>query len=146
MEIWQGVPIAEAVKEDVSTALFTMFDAMSLGTIMSVIATILVLVFFVTSGDSAILVLGMMSTGGNPDPPARIKIIWGALVAGIAISLLLAGGLKAVQTATIVFALPFTLVIIVMVVSLWRAVREDWKEEQRKEREMRQKIRQLTSK
>lgn len=146
MEIWQGVPISEAVKKDVSTALFTMLDAMPLGTIMSVVATILVLVFFVTSGDSAILVLGMMSTGGNPNPPAKIKIIWGALVAGIAISLLLAGGLKAVQTATIVFALPFTLVILVMVVSLWRAVREDWKEEQRKEREMRQKIRQLASK
>jgi glycine betaine transporter len=143
MEIWQNIPLAEAVKNDVSTALFTMFGAMPFGLIMSVLATLLVLVFFITSGDSATLVLGMMSTGGNPNPPARIKAIWGVLVAGIAISLLLSGGLKAVQTATIVFALPFTVVILLMVVSLWRAIREDWKEEERKERELRQRMRQM---
>jgi glycine betaine transporter len=85
----------------------------------------------------------MMSTRGNPNPSARIKIIWGSLVAGIAISLLLAGGIKAVQTATIVFALPFTLVILFMVVSLWRGIREDWQEEQRRERDMRQRLRKL---
>jgi glycine betaine transporter len=146
MEIWQGVPIADAVKNDVSTALFSMFDAMPLGLLMSIVATVLVLVFFVTSGDSATLVLGMMSTRGNPNPPARVKVVWGVLVAGIAISLLLAGGLKAVQTATIVFALPFTVVILLMGVSLWRAIREDWKEEQRKERELRQRMRQMVGK
>ena len=146
MEIWQNVPISEAVKIDASTALFTMFDAMPLGLAMSVIATLLVLIFFVTSGDSATLVLGILSTGGNPNPSAKIKATWGVLVAGIAISLLLAGGIKAVQTATIVFALPFTLVILLMVVSLWRAIREDWAEEQRKEKELRQRIKQVVAK
>lgn len=146
MEIWQHVPIAAAVKADVSTALFTMFDAMPLGGIMSAVATLLVLVFFVTSGDSAVLVLGMMSTGGNPNPASRVKIIWGLLVSGIAISLLMAGGLKAVQTATIVFALPFTLVIVLMVMSLWRAIREDWKEEERRERELRRRMRNMVAK
>ena len=145
MEIWQGIPIAEAVERDVSTALFTMFGAMPLSLIMSLVATMLVLVFFVTSADSATLVLGMMSTGGNPNPPAKIKTIWGVLVAGIAISLLLSGGIEAVQTATIVFALPFAFVILLMVISLWRAIREDWREEQRKERELRQRMRQMVS-
>ncbi|MBZ2209841.1 BCCT family transporter [Massilia soli] len=144
MEIWQNVPIAEAVKADVSTALFAMFDAMPLGGLMSFAATLVVLVFFVTSGDSAVLVLGMMSTGGDPNPRARIKLIWGTLVAGIAISLLLAGGLKAVQTATIVFALPFSLVIVLMVVALWRGLRHDRKEEDQRERELRRRIRQMT--
>ena len=144
MEIWQNVPIADAVKADVSTALFAMFDAMPLGSVMSFAATLVVLVFFVTSGDSAVLVLGMMSTGGNPNPPARIKLVWGTLVAGIAISLLLAGGLKAVQTATIVFALPFSLVIVLMVVSLWRAIRHDRKEEDQRERELRRRMRKMT--
>jgi glycine betaine transporter len=146
MQIWQHVPIAAAVKNDVATALFTMFGAMPFGTAMAVVATLLVLVFFVTSGDSAVLVLGMMSTGGNPNPPARIKVIWGALVAGIAISLLLAGGLKAVQTATIVFALPFALVIVLMVIALWRAMREDWIEQQQREREIRRRMRELVAK
>ncbi|WP_036172548.1 BCCT family transporter [Massilia sp. 9096] len=146
MQIWQHVPIAAAVKDDVATALFTMFAAMPFGAAMSAIATLLVLVFFITSGDSAVLVLGMMSTGGNPNPPARIKIVWGALVAGIAISLLLAGGLQAVQTATIVFALPFAVVIVLMVIALWRAMREDWVEQQQRERELRRRLRAMAAK
>lgn len=146
MQIWEHVPIAEAVKADVATALFTMFDAMPFGQIMSVVATLLVLVYFVTSGDSAVLVLGMMSTGGNPHPPARVKIVWGVLVAGIGISLLLAGGLKAVQTATIVFALPFAVVIVLMVISLWRGVRDDWTEQEHRERELRRRMREMVTK
>jgi glycine betaine transporter len=143
MQIMQGVPIAEAVNADVSTALFAMFDVLPLGLLLSAVATLLVLVFFVTSGDSATLVLGMMSTGGRPNPPARVKIIWGVLVSGIAISLLLAGGIKAVQTATIVFALPFTVVILLMAVALWRGVRADWLEEQRREKLLRRRVREL---
>jgi choline-glycine betaine transporter len=50
---------------------------------------------------------------------------------------------KAVQTATIVFALPFTLVIVVMAVALWRGVREDWDEEQRRDRALRRRMRDL---
>ena len=143
LEIWQSVPLAEAVKADVSTALFAMFDALPLGTLMSVVATVLVLVFFVTSGDSATLVLGMMSSGGQPNPGARVKLIWGALIAGIAGTLLLAGGIQAVQTATIVFALPFTAVIVLLVVALWRAVREDWQAEHQRERALRRRLREL---
>jgi glycine betaine transporter len=143
MEIIQGLPIAEAVGADVSTALFAMFDTLPLSGLLSGIATVLVLVFFVTSGDSATLVLGMMSTGGQANPSARVKIIWGVLVSGIAISLLLAGGLKAVQSATIVFALPFTLVIVLMAVALWRGVRDDWDEEQRRDKALRRRMRDM---
>ena len=111
--------------------------------LLSGVATVLVLVFFVTSGDSATLVLGMMSTGGQANPSARVKVIWGLLVSGIAISLLLAGGVKAVQTATIVFALPFTLVIVLMAVALWRGVREDWDDEQRRDKALRRRMKNL---
>lgn len=110
---------------------------------LSLVATVLVLVFFVTSGDSATLVLGMMSTGGHPNPPARVKVVWGLLVAGIAAALLMAGGIKAVQTATIVFALPFTLVILLMALALWRAVREDWHAGQAEERRLRRRLREI---
>ncbi len=143
MEILQGLPMADAVKADVSTALFSVFDALPLGGLMTGVATVLVLVFFVTSGDSATPVLGMMSTGGDENPPPRVKVIWGVLVAGIAITLLLAGGVKAVQTATIVFALPFTAVILLMAVALWRGVRDDWNEEQRRDRALRRSMREL---
>lgn len=72
-----------------------------------------------------------------------MKVIWGLLVSGIAISLLLAGGVKAVQTATIVFALPFTLVIVLMAVALWRGVREDWDDEQRRDKALRRRMKNL---
>ncbi len=139
-EMARGLPIAEAVTTDVSTALFTLFDALPLGTLMSIVATVLVLVFFVTSGDSATLVLGMMSTRGAENPPAWVKIVWGTLVAGIAASLLLAGGLQAVQTATIVFALPFAFVILLLVVALLRAIKDDWHDHERRERALRRKM------
>lgn len=143
MQIMQGLPISEAVNADVSTALFAMFDALPWTPLLSGVATVLVLVFFVTSGDSATLVLGMMSTGGHENPPARVKIVWGLLVSGIAVSLLLAGGVKAVQTATIVFALPFTAVIVLMAVALWRGVRLDWHEEQQRDKALRRRMRDL---
>ncbi|TFZ01178.1 BCCT family transporter [Ramlibacter rhizophilus] len=141
LEIMRQVPIAEAVKADVSTALFALFDALPLSGLLSAAATVLVLVFFVTSGDSATLVLGMMSTRGNEDPPAMVKIVWGLLVAGIAITLLLAGGIQAVQTATIVFALPFAVVIVLLAVALWRGVKADWLEQELRERELRRQLR-----
>ena len=143
LEVMRGIPLSDAVSADVSTALFAMFDALPLGAVMSVVATLLVVVFFITSGDSATLVLSMMSTGGNENPPARVKVIWGALISGIAISLLLAGGLKAVQTATIVFAVPFALVIVLMAIALWRGVRDDWHEENRRERALRRRMREM---
>lgn len=143
LEIWRGVPLSEAVKADVSTALFVMFDALPMGSVLSLVATALVLLFFVTSGDSATLVLGMMSTGGQQDPGSRVKLVWGLLVAGIATSLLMVGGVNAVQTATIVFALPFTIVIVLMSWALWRAIREDWHRQDQEARALRRRLRQL---
>ena len=141
MEIMQGVPMAEAVKADVAGALFALFDALPAGKLMAGVATLLVLVFFVTSGDSAVLVLGTMSTGGQADPSARVKVIWGLLVSGMAIVLLLTGGVKAVQTATIVFALPFSAVVVLMAVALWRGVQEDGAAQERSERLLRRRLR-----
>lgn len=143
LQIMQGVPLADAVNADVSTALFAMFHALPWGAVMSGVATVLVLVFFVTSGDSATLVLGMMSTGGQENPSARVKVVWGLLISGIAISLLLAGGVKAVQTATIVFALPFTAVILLMALALWRGVKADWEAEDRRDRALRRRLREM---
>ncbi len=143
MEIFQGARLAEAAASDTALALFAMLNQLPLGILTSAIATILVVVFFITSGDSATWVLGSMSEGGTGEPSMRSKILWGCLVSGIALALLLAGGLKAVQTATIVFALPFSIVLVLMGVALMRAIRQDWQEEQRQQRELRRRMRNL---
>jgi len=143
LQIFQQVPLAAAVQADVSTVIFAMYEAMPLGLTMSILTTVLVVVFFVTSGDSATLVLAMMSTGGNPEPGARVKLVWGLLIAAVATTLLLAGGLRAVQNATILFALPFAAVVVLMAISVTRAIRQDWEEERRRERELQRKVREL---
>ena len=136
LDVFQGAQLAEVAARDSSLALFALLGQLPLSAVTSMLATLLVLVFFITSGDSATLVLATMSEGGNPNPANRSKIVWGVLVSGIALSLLLAGGLKAVQTATIVFALPFAAVLVLMAIALVRAVRDDWEAEQRHEREL----------
>ena len=87
--------------------------------------------------------MATMSTDGDVNPKNRTKIIWGVLVSGIALVLLMAGGLKAVQTATIVFALPFSLVLVLMAIALVRAIRQDWQAHEVRERQLRKKMERL---
>ena len=143
LEIFQGAPLADVAAKDSSLALFAMLQQLPLATLTSIIGTLLVVVFFVTSGDSATLVLSTMSHGGAENPPHRSKIIWGVLIAGIAAALLLAGGVQAVQTASIVFALPFTVVVVLMAVALVRAIRADWEADQKRQRALRRRMEQL---
>jgi glycine betaine transporter len=141
MEIFEGVPLSEAAARDAAIALFALFDTLPASLLLSVVATVLVLVFFVTSGDSATFVLGMLSDRGNPDPSLGNKLSWGILVALIAIALLVGGGLKALQTAAIVMALPFAVVILLMLASLLRALRDEADRLEREERAMRRRMR-----
>lgn len=139
-EIFNGSGLAEVAAQDSSQALFALLQQLPLGGLTSIIATVLIVVFFVTSGDSATFVLASMSTGGAPNPRNRTKIIWGLLVSGMAVVLLMAGGLKAVQTATIVFALPFSLVLVLLAIALVRAVQQDWQAQELRERQLRKEI------
>ncbi len=141
LEIFEGVPLAAAAQADASTAIFRLFEALPLSTVLSVAATLLVPIFFVTSADSATVVLSILSSRGNPDPGLRTKFLWGALVSLVAVSLLLAGGLKGIQTAAIVAALPFSVVIVLLCVSLHRALEREWRARDRAERAYRRRTR-----
>ena len=76
--------------------------------VMNVLAILLILTFLVTSADSATYILSSMTTYGGLNPPHIAKIVWGTLMAAIAGVLLYAGGLEALQTASLIAALPFT--------------------------------------
>ena len=102
--------------------LFAMFNEMPLGFIMSIIAILLVTTFFITSADSATFVLGMQSTHGSLVPSNQIKILWGIAQSMVAAILLSVGGLTAVQNTIIIAALPFSFVIILMVIALFKAL------------------------
>ncbi|WP_420119273.1 BCCT family transporter [Micromonospora sp.] len=101
-------------------ALFGLLDALPLGTVTSVLAMVLIALYFVTSADSASLVLGALTSGGALRPHRVLVVLWGVLIGAVAAALLLAGGLAALQQATIMVALPFVVVMLGLAVALLR--------------------------
>ncbi|WP_404444442.1 BCCT family transporter [Microbacterium marinum] len=101
-------------KVDLQGALFQLFANLPAGMVLTVGAIILIAVFFITSADSGALVMGMIATGGSPEPRRWVRVFFVALTAVLASALLLAGGLTALQTAAILIALPFSVVMLVM--------------------------------
>ena len=98
--------------------LFGTFKHYPLGMLMSIIAIILIFTFFIPSADSATYVLSMLSEDGRLIPTNGKKVVWGVIVAGIATVLLYAGGLDALRHTLIIIALPFAVVIALIVVAL----------------------------
>ncbi|MFJ9824023.1 BCCT family transporter [Streptomyces sp. NPDC101160] len=117
--------LAGAVKNGVEASLFAMLDALPLGTLTSYLAMLLVMTYFVTSADSASLVMGSLTSRGALHPPTWLVVTWGVLMAAVAAVLLVAGGLKSLQTATILVALPFVLVMLGLCWALWKELRTD---------------------
>jgi len=117
--------LADAVAADTSIALFRFFDYLPLSQISSLLAVALITTFFVTSADSGALVVDMLTSGGREPTPVWQRLFWAFLSGVLALALLLAGGLEALQTATIASALPFAIVMLLMCWGLGRALRLD---------------------
>lgn len=132
MSIFGGVAIEQVMDKvgqlgidqgiaDVSLSLFYMLDAYPLGNILSVIAVALIIVFFVTTLDSGSIVIDGMTAGGKLEVPVRQKVVWAIISGAIAMVMLWIGGtqsIQALQSITIIAALPFTIILILGCVSL----------------------------
>ena len=119
----------------VEHALFQVLDGLPLGGILSVLAIILIAIFFITSSDSGSLVVDMLASGGHPNPPIWSRVVWATLEGAVAIALLLAGGLGALQAAALATALPFSIVLLLMCWATVRGLRFElakWNETQRR--------------
>jgi len=129
IELFGGGGVVEAVNKDITTALFTTMELMNLGTVLTVIGasicTLLLVTYFVTSADSATLVICTLLSMGEEHPPARYRIFWGLSIGAVAGVLLLAGGLKALQTASIVAALPYSIVLILTTWGLYKSLHQE---------------------
>ena len=117
--------LVDAVAADSSVALYRFLQELPLATLTCSVATVLVAVFFITSADSGALVIDMLSSRGEEESPVWQRIFWSVLVGAIAMALLAAGGLTALQAGTIAAALPFTVVMILACAGLLRAMRLD---------------------
>ncbi|WP_433959176.1 glycine betaine uptake BCCT transporter [Cytobacillus horneckiae] len=108
--------------------LFAVFNDFPWSLFLSVIAIVLVAIFFITSADSATFVLGMQTTYGSLTPPNTVKITWGIAQSVVALILLYSGGLQGLQNALIIAAFPFSFIMVLMLVSLYRSLAKEKKE------------------
>jgi choline/glycine/proline betaine transport protein len=113
------------IAADVSVGLFHFFEYLPWTTLTSTLAVLLVAIFFITSSDSGSLVVDSIAAGGETETTTAQRVFWCALEGIVAASLLVAGGLGALQSVTIASALPFSIVILVLVWSLFKGMRAD---------------------
>jgi choline/carnitine/betaine transport len=118
--------LATVVQSDVSLALFNFLEHFPFSTVLSFLAMAMVVVFFVTSADSGAMVVDTLASGGAKHTPVWQRIFWAALMGVVAIVLLLAGGLSALQTVTIASALPFSIVLLISMWGLLKALKVDY--------------------
>ncbi|MFZ5846698.1 MAG: BCCT family transporter [Actinomycetota bacterium] len=105
-----------------NTALFELLDGLPAAALLSVVTIFLIVIFFVTSSDSGSFVVDMIASGGDPNPPVWSRAFWAGLEGVIAAVLLVAGGLAALQTMAILVALPFSVVMVLIVFATTRAL------------------------
>lgn len=118
----QHVGLSNMVNEDTSAALFLFFEYFPMTELMSGIAIIMIVIFFVTSCDSGAMVVDMLCSHGKNDTPVWQRIYWALGVGVVAAILLAAGGLRALQTMTIASALPFAIIILLSLIGLLKAL------------------------
>lgn len=117
--------LATAVDKDSALALFAFLEHFPFSAVLSQIAVLMIVVFFVTSADSGAMVVDMLASGGKDRTPVWQRVFWAAVMTAVAIALLLADGLKALQTATIASALPFVIALLASMWGLLRALQLD---------------------
>ena len=113
--------LSEIILNDSSTSLFVFLQEFPLPALTSFLGIFMVAVFFVTSSDSGSLVIDSITAGGKLDAPVGQRILWALTEGSVAIALLLGGGLKAMQTASVSTGILFLFVIFVMVYSLLKS-------------------------
>jgi len=138
MSIYGGIAIDQVLNgvgalgtaglTEVPLAMFQMFDQLPMSTFLSVVAILLILIFFITSSDSGSLVIDSITAGGKIDAPVPQRIFWASLEGAIAAVLLWIGGteaIQALQAGAISTGLPFTFVLLLMCVSLIMGFRSE---------------------
>ncbi|WP_372779760.1 BCCT family transporter [Litorivivens sp.] len=110
------------VQADHAVALFKLYEILPFSSIVSLITVLLIITFFVTSSDSGSLVVDSLASGGALESPVWQRIFWATTEGAVAAVLLLAGGLSALQTMTIASALPFSIIMIISALGMWRAL------------------------
>lgn len=125
MQLDGSAQMVDAVQADVAVALFQFLGHLPFAGISMTIATLLVVTFFVTSSDSGSLVIDIITSGGEPEPPVWQRVFWAVTEGAVAAVLLLAGGLAALQTGAIASGFPLAAILLVVCYGLFTALRHE---------------------
>src|SRR5215218_919341 len=125
LELSGSAGIVDAVSESPAVALFATLNEFPLAGVTSLLAILLVAIFFISGADAVAVVMGMLSSRGALEPSKAVVAIWGALAGAAAAICLLSGGLEGLQQAAIISAAPFVLVMICMCYSLFKELRTE---------------------
>ena len=117
--------LIEAVRADTGSAIFKLMESFPLTSALNMLIVVMIVLWFVTSSDSASFVIDMLTSGGDTNPPKIQRLFWAGTEGVIAAVLLAAGGLSALQAASIVSGFPFAVVIVIMMYSLLRGLSRD---------------------
>ncbi len=129
LEAGGEVKLFEAVQANVGSGIYVMLESFPMSSLLSLVVFVSMIIFLVTSADSACFFVAMQMSKGAYEPAFGMKITWGLFTGMLAIVLLLSGGLKAVQTASIVAGSPFAIGIGFMIWSLLRSLRQEYAKE-----------------
>lgn len=122
----KGKELITTVSSNVPVTLFKFLEHFPFSSALSLLAVILVVTFFVSSSDSGSLVIDTLASGGAEEPPVWQRIFWALMEGVVAAVLLLAGGLEALQTMTIVSAFPMIILIMLGAFSLIKSLKDDY--------------------
>ena len=117
--------LVEAAKVDYGSAIFKLMEFYPFAEAATLLIIVMIVLWFVTSSDSASFVIDMLTSGGDANPPKIQRLFWAGTEGVIAAVLLAAGGLGALQAASIVSGFPFAVVILIMLYSLLRGLSRD---------------------
>ena len=117
--------LVATVQGDNAIGIYALLERLPAAEWTSLLAALVVAIFFVTSSDSGSFVVDMLTSGGDPDPPVWQRVFWAVSEGVVAAVLLLAGGLAALQSAAINTGLPFCLILLAVCAGLGRAL---WRE------------------
>jgi glycine betaine transporter len=125
-ELYGAGGLVEAVNDKgAAISLFALLEQYPATALTSFVAIFLVAIFFVSGADAASVVMGMLSSHGSLEPQSSVVVLWGVLAGASASVLLVMGGLQGLQTASIIAAAPFLLVMVGLCAALWRALADE---------------------
>ena len=116
-------PMAEALKADMGSGIYVLLSSFPFGDLMGYVVFVNLLIFLITSADSASFFVAMQMARGDIEPTTTMKLIWGGLIGSLALVLLISGGLQALQKASIIAGAPFSIIIFLMIFSLFKMLR-----------------------